>query len=125
MNGIFVPTPYKGYHGRAELHDGDECYNGELVGIRDTITFVGKTPKELQQAFHESVDDYLAWCRKRGKDPNKPFSGNFMVRMTPELHRSLSQFAESHGRSLNSFVVDCLADAIAVRQPVKSRRKAV
>ena len=95
MHGIFVPTPYKGYHGRAEYHDGDTFYNGELVGIRDTITFVGKTPQELQKAFKESVDDYINWRQERGKEPNKPFSGNFMVRMTPELHRSLSNLAES------------------------------
>lgn len=125
MNGVFVPTPYQGYHGRAEYHDGDEYYNGELVGIRDTITFVGKTPKELQKAFQESVDDYLAWCRERSKQPNKPFSGNFMVRMTPELHRSLSQLAESNGRSLNSFVVACLEDVVGPKQQLKARRKAV
>ena len=125
MNGIFVPTPYQGYHGRAEHHDGDEYYNGELVGIRDTIAFVGKTPKELQKAFHESVDDYLTWCRERGKEPNKPFSGNFMIRMTPELHRSLSNLAESNGKSLNAFVVESLNAAIETRRPTKARRKAV
>lgn len=125
MNGIFVPTPYKGYHGRAEYHDGDEYYNGELVGIRDTITFVGKTPKELQRAFTDSVDDYIAWCQERGKEPSRPFSGNFMLRMTPELHRSLSHLAESHGKSLNSFVVECLEDVVVPRQRATAARKAM
>jgi hypothetical protein len=52
------------------------------------------------------VDDYLAWCKERGKQPNKPFSGSFLVRATPELHRGLNMRADADGKSLKNGDID-------------------
>ena len=82
-----VTNPYRGYVGRADYDAEEDMFHGELLGIRDVITFSAKTPKKLQAAFEESIDDYLAWCAERGKEPNQPFSGTILVRATPELHR--------------------------------------
>lgn len=126
LQGYFETGPYKGYHGRAEYDADDELFQGELIGIRDVITFAGKTPKQLEQAFRESVDDYLAWCSERKKEPHKPFSGTFLVRATPELHRNLSNLAEAQRKSLNSLVVECLESAAQEKpRPRPARRKAV
>jgi len=122
MQAFFITAPYQGYHGRAEYDPDDDLFQGELLGIRGVITFVGKTPRELQKAFQESVDDYLAWCRQRGKEPNKPFSGTFLVRTTPELHRRLSTVAEAHGKSLNTLAVECL-EAVAAEPPRRKVRR--
>lgn len=124
MKGHFITEAYKGYLGRAEYESDDDSFHGELLGIRDVITFVSKTPKGLQKAFEESVDDYLAWCEKRGKEPTKAFSGNILVRSTPELHRSLSMRAEAEGKSLNSLIVEHLEELVDVPRP-KNRRQAV
>jgi predicted HicB family RNase H-like nuclease len=124
MTGHFITEPYRGYLGRAEYDSDDDSFHGELLGIRDTITFVSKTPKGLQKAFEESVDDYLAWCKKRGKEPNKPFSGNFLIRATPELHRGLNMRAEAEGKSLNALIVEQLQTLIE-HLPRKTRRQAV
>ncbi|HEX3871573.1 MAG TPA: type II toxin-antitoxin system HicB family antitoxin [Pirellulales bacterium] len=124
MTGHFITEAYRGYLGRAEYDVDDDSFHGELLGIRDVITFTSKTPKGLQKAFDDSVDDYLAWCKKRGKEPNKPFSGNFLVRATPELHRGLNMRAEASGKSLNALVIEHLSTLI--ESPRRgSRRQAV
>ena len=64
---------YKGYTGRLTAVDEDEgIFHGVVTGIHDVVTFEGKSPEELVQAFHESVDDYLAFCAERSEEPEKP-----------------------------------------------------
>src|SRR5262249_54096306 len=77
---------------------------GHVVGLRDVITFQAESVSKLTKAFHDSVDDYLEFCESRGECPEKPFSGQFVVRIEPELHRDLSIAAETEGVSLNSLV---------------------
>lgn len=61
---------YKGYVGR--VNDDGERWFGEVRGIRDVVTFEGATRAEAEQAFRDSVDDYLAMCAERGEQPNPP-----------------------------------------------------
>jgi len=56
---------YKGYTGRVEFDDEADLFHGEVIGLRDVITFQGRTVDEVKRAFHDSVDDYLAFCAKR------------------------------------------------------------
>jgi predicted HicB family RNase H-like nuclease len=65
--------------------------------------------KELKKAFEESVEDYLAFCKERGEEPDKPFSGNFIVRIRPALHRQLYTQAKKSGKSLNAFIEERLS----------------
>ncbi len=76
------------------------------------ITFQGKSVSELRKAFRDSVDDYLEFCRQRGESPDKPLSGRFVLRISPELHRKAYTLAAESGQSLNSFVVDCLKNEV-------------
>lgn len=99
---------YKNYIGQVEFDDEAGLFHGEVVGTRDVITFQGESVKELQQAFHDSVDDYLAFCAARGESPDKPFSGQFLTRITPELHREINQAAALAGQSLNAWVTEHL-----------------
>jgi predicted HicB family RNase H-like nuclease len=46
--------------------------------------------------------------RRKGKDPKKSYRGSFNVRITPELHRSLTRLAEESGLSLNQFVQNAI-----------------
>ncbi|HEY2414734.1 MAG TPA: type II toxin-antitoxin system HicB family antitoxin [Pirellulaceae bacterium] len=100
--------PYKDYCGRAEYDDEAEIFHGEVAGTRDVVTFQGRTPAELRRAFRESVDDYLEFCAELGKTPDKPFSGKFVTRLEPVLHKKISMMADAAGKSLNQFVCDCL-----------------
>jgi len=97
---------YKGYHTLVEYSAGDDCLVGEVIGINDLIVFCGESVDEFEHAFHESVDSYLDMCERRGKAPNKTYSGQFNLRVTPELHRELAIAAEKRGDSLNAIVVE-------------------
>ena len=104
---------YKGYIGRVEFDDKAGIFHGEVVNTRDVITFQGESARELKKAFHDSVDDYLAFCVKRGEQPDKPFSGQFVTRISPELHRQLNLAAILSGKSLNAWVSEQLQTAVA------------
>ena len=50
---------YKGYTGHVEFDDEASIFHGEVLDLRDVVTFQGKSVDELFQAFRDSVDDYL------------------------------------------------------------------
>lgn len=95
---------YKGYTAKIEPDPTNECFHGRVLGISDVVAFEGNSFEELKNSFHQSVDDYLAFCEEEGVEANKPYSGKFVVRIDPELHRSAAIMAEQHNMSLNAFV---------------------
>ena len=104
---------YKGYIGRFSYEEGDENIHGSVLNLRDVIHFQGKSLDQLRQSFQDSVNDYLAWCAEEGRTPEKPFTGKFIVRMSPDLHRKLSTRAQAKGVSLNQWVNEALEMAVA------------
>jgi predicted HicB family RNase H-like nuclease len=78
---------YKGYEASIQFNEDANIFHGEVINTRDVITFQGTSVKELKKAFENSVEDYLAFCKERGEEPDKPFSGNLVVRTRPDLHR--------------------------------------
>ena len=66
---------------------------------------------DLQAAFHEAVDDYLAICEQLGQAPDKPVSGKLMLRVPPEVHRAALIAAETSGISLNQWAAKARAAA--------------
>lgn len=102
---------YKGYSARVEFSDEDDLFIGRLAGIRDVITFEGETVADLRAAFQEAVDDYLTTCAEMGKDPQKPYSGRVMFRLSPEVHAQVSLAAELGGTSLNQWAETVLSKA--------------
>src|SRR4051812_12514268 len=102
---------HKGYSGVAEIDFETGMIHGRVVGLRDVITFQGETVAEASKAFRDSVDDYLEFCASRGESPEKPFSGRFLVRMAPSLHRTLVEKAAAMGTSLNALVESTLSGA--------------
>lgn len=103
---------YKGYFAKVEFDDDANIFHGEVINLRDVITFEGETVYELRQSFKDSVDDYLAFCADRGEDPEKPYSGKFVVRVEPELHKSISIEARKKGLSLNVWIKNTLYRAL-------------
>ncbi len=103
---------YKGYVAKVEFDDEADIFHGEVINLRDVITFEGQSVAELRQAFEESVEDYLDFCRQRNEDPEKPFSGKFSIRVDPELHRKITTQARLANKSLNKWVSDTLETAV-------------
>lgn len=103
---------YKGYTAKVDFDDEAEIFHGEIIGIKDVVTFQGKTAKELKKALKDSVDDYLDFCRERGEAPDKPFTGKFVVRLSPELHRKIYVSAKLSGESINAWLNEKLSSLV-------------
>jgi predicted HicB family RNase H-like nuclease len=88
-NAMNVMT-YKGYEALVQYDEDAEIFHGEVMNLRDVITFQGSSVKELKKAFADSVEDYLAFCKERGEEPEKPYSGQFIVRVDPRSIRRWS-----------------------------------
>lgn len=116
---------YKGYVGEADIDTDAGIIHGRLVGIRPVITFEGQTVREAFQAFQESVDDYLSLCAERGEEPERPFSGKFVVRIDPELHRDVVYAARARNMTLNAFAEEALAYAVGERGHIRGNSAGV
>ena len=103
---------YKGYVGHAEYESETHSFHGEVLDTRDVITFQSDTVKGLERAFRGSIDDYLQFCSERGEDPDKPFSGRLMLRLSSELHRRVFVKAKEQGKSLNQWIAENLKDQL-------------
>lgn len=122
---------HKGYIGNIGFDPDAEILHGEVLGIRDVVTFEGRSVPEVLQAFRDSVDDYLEFCAERGQTPEKPCSGKFVVRIDPALHRQIAMVASTSNVSINTLVANCLSDAIASSsappvsggKPVRAKRR--
>lgn len=101
MNDTFK---YKGYTGSIEISIEDKCLHGKILFVTDVISYEAKEVETLEPAFREAVDDYIETCKELGKEPNKPFSGSFNVRIGPELHRKAAIEAHIKGTTLNEIV---------------------
>jgi len=95
---------YKGYFGEITYDDEAKIFHGEVIGLKDIITFQGKSVNELKKAFQDSINDYLAWCEERGEQPEKTYSGKLHIRMNPQLHAHLAVEAAKQNISLNDLV---------------------
>jgi len=103
---------YKGYFAKVEFDEEANIFHGEVINLRDVITFEGETVDKLRKAFKDSVDDYLEFCAERGKDPDKPYSGRFLVRVEPELHKSIAIEARKKNISINSLISEALTKVL-------------
>ena len=97
---------YKGYTGTVLFDADDRIFHGRLMGITDVITFEGTSVNELEKDFRSAVDEYLKTCEKLGREPEKPFSGRFMVRVPPELHCAIALAAKRNRKSVNAWVAE-------------------
>ncbi|NMZ48187.1 toxin-antitoxin system HicB family antitoxin [Pseudomonas poae] len=109
---------HKGYIGSIEASLEDNCLYGKVLFIKALVSYEGKTVAELDAAFQEAVDDYLATCQALGQTPEKPCKGSFNVRVGHDLHlaaaleatrkkvtlndltrQALNEFLQQHGKA--------------------------
>jgi predicted HicB family RNase H-like nuclease len=102
---------YKGFNARVEFDAEDRIFVGRIAGIRDIISFHAETVSGLEKAFKESVNDYLKACEALGQSPNKPVSGNLMLRVPTDVHAKALEAAELSGQSLNVWATEVLRRA--------------
>ncbi len=102
---------YNGYSARVEFDAEDRLFVGHIAGIRDIVGFHGESVGELEAAFREAGDDYLAACKKLKQPPNRPFSGRVMLRLPPDVHARANAAAELTGMSFNQWAARALEHA--------------
>lgn len=110
----YLTLPYK-----IELHPEQEggftALHPELPGCMTQ----GETAEEALQMLQEAKELWLETSLEMGLHIPEPaaqtYSGKFVVRVAPALHRKLSEGAEAEGISLNQYVVALLSEAHAVR----------
>jgi len=103
---------YKGYICSLHYSKENKTFWGKIEMIRSLVTFETDNAADLESAFQEAVEDYLATCKEQGITPEKPFKGVFNVRIQPELHKAAYEEALREGVSLNKFVESSIANAL-------------
>ena len=97
---------YKGYRAEVTFDDDAGIFFGAIVGTRDQVTFVGESVEQLRREFKISVDDYLAVCRERGQEPDKPYSGEISFKVSSKVHRTADAAAQSEGKTLEKWLAE-------------------
>ena len=117
---------YRGYVGTVEYDPVAEIFRGEVANLSDVITFEGRSVEELKKSLAAAVDEYLDFCRERGEQPDRPFSGRLLLRMDPQTHRAIVTAAAREGKSVNQWTVEALeraASSAAQMKVGRSRRR--
>jgi len=95
---------YKGYLGKIEFDADAKVFYGRVINTRDTITFQSESAVQLEEEFKTSIDTYLSFCADLGESAEKPYSGRFVLRLSPEEHRAVVLAAQLANKSLNTWV---------------------
>ena len=95
---------YKGFIGSVEFDLDENIIFGKIECIYDLVTYEAQDISSLQQEFEDSVDDYLETCEMLNKEPDKPMSGTFNIRIGSELHKKVFVKAKEQGKSINDFI---------------------
>ena len=61
---------YRGYIGSVEYSEEDGVFFGKLIGIRDLVSYEGKTLELLEKDYRKAVDFYLANAKNSEKSEN-------------------------------------------------------
>lgn len=101
---------HDGYIAEVSYEEGDTLMHGVVVNARAVLHFAGRDIAELKAAFADTVADYRDWCRERGVEPERPYSGTLSLRLSPELHRRIAERAAQAGESINQFVAHRLEE---------------
>jgi len=104
---------YKGFLGTVNFSEKDGVFFGKIEGIDGLVNFEGESVKELTDAFHEAVEDYVAYCQTEGIEPHKSYSGSLNIRISPETHSCVATLAKQAGVSINAFIKSALEQKVA------------
>jgi predicted HicB family RNase H-like nuclease len=94
---------HQGYVARIDVDEENECFHGRVINISDVINFKGKSIVELRREFSKSMEVYFQFCKDKGEEPEAPFSGKFILRISPSLHRAITRAADREGLSINKW----------------------
>ena len=90
---------YKGFIGSVDFNEEDNVFFGKIEDIDGLVNFEGSSVEELESAFHEAVDDYIAYRKKENA-------------ITPALQAKIDLAREEHEKG-ETLCFNNAQDAIA------------
>lgn len=103
----------KGFRAVIEFDPDIEMFRGEFLDLNGGADFYATDTLGLRREGALSLQVFLDMCREDGVEPRKRFSGNFNVRIPPQLHADATAAAGSAGKSINQWIADELRDGVA------------
>ncbi|MCX6569820.1 MAG: toxin-antitoxin system HicB family antitoxin [Candidatus Aminicenantes bacterium] len=102
------------YTYRITWSEDDEEYVGRCLEF-PSLSWLTKSPESALQGIRKVVDDAVTEMKNSGETPPSPlsgksFSGKFVVRLPPEVHRDLAIKAAEQGISLNRLISSRLSN---------------
>ena len=98
---------------RITWSEEDEEYVGTCIEF-PSLSWLDESPENTLSGIRSVVSDSIKDMAETGEDiptplSTKKFSGKFMVRVSPHLHRQLTIQAAETGMSLNRFITSKLS----------------
>lgn len=62
---------YKGYVGYFTFDEKTFLFLGKVSNTNYPVTFQGKSVESTEQNFRDAINEYLAWCKRYDKVPDK------------------------------------------------------
>ncbi|MEI6350762.1 MAG: toxin-antitoxin system HicB family antitoxin [Verrucomicrobiota bacterium] len=107
----------KAYMKVVEWSEEDKCYIGSAPPLIGQCCH-GDTEEDVYRQLAVIVDEWIEIHESDGTplpdaSANKDYSGKFIVRVTPELHKAAAIRASLENQSLNAFVENALRTVTA------------
>jgi predicted HicB family RNase H-like nuclease len=98
-----------------EWSDDDQCYVGSAPPLIGQSCH-GRTESDVIKQLQVIVEEWVELLLIDGKPlpegtADRRFSGKFVIRLSPEIHRKVALKAMARGESLNEFVSETLAQS--------------
>lgn len=93
---------YKGYLGDVVFDPELDAFHGTVININDVITFYGSSVTELRKEMQKSIEEYFAFCKEQGREPEEPLTDEALVQVADarfvELDKTEARDAESNSK---------------------------
>ncbi|MGI9558508.1 MAG: type II toxin-antitoxin system HicB family antitoxin [Thermodesulfobacteriota bacterium] len=104
---------YKDFVAKVQYSEEDDVFFGVVLSISGSVSFEGRSVKELKKDFRDAIDLYLETCKENSIPVFKQYKGSFNIRVSPDTHRRASETAAARGISLNQFVGESIERELA------------
>lgn len=104
---------YKDFIGSVNFCADDGVFYGKIEGIKSMVSLEGETVHDLEQDFHNAVDDYIYYCARHNIPPQKSYTGKISISITTAEHSLIASAAKNNGISVNAFVKNAITRELA------------
>jgi predicted HicB family RNase H-like nuclease len=99
---------YKNYLAKIHFDNEANIFHGEVINIRDVITFEGESVDELQKSFRDSINDYLDFCNSRNEQPESPLNGYVTLNIPLSHQKLISNAAQKSGKDFDEWIIEAI-----------------